>query len=99
MRFIMRRVELQLNCQDLPVGKQPSTPWSDALAQFAKGRSNLFFVTFGRGWVEQRPVAAGEFVAQCVPAWGGCNCAIGKRTLTVVPLLISLAICNSPPWA
>ena len=24
---------------------------------------------------------------------------IGKRTVTVVPLLISLAIFNSPPWA
>lgn len=95
----MRWVELQLNCQDLPVGKQASAPRSDALAQFAKGPSNPFFVTFGSGWVGQRPVAAGEFVAQCVLAWGECNCAIGKRTLTVVPLLISLAICNSPPWA
>ena len=28
-----------------------------------------------------------------------CFCAIGNRTMTVVPLFISLVIFNSPPWA
>ncbi len=71
MTFIMRRVELQLNRQDLGIGEQRRDPLLDAIAYVAKERQNFFVVTLCRGRVGQRTVIAREWTAQRGAAFGG----------------------------
>ena len=54
------------------------------------------------GWLNPSAIRVRQqFTARriTVSEGDGSYVAIGKRTVTLVPLLISLAIFNSPPWA